>query len=142
MNGNSFIEKLEYIKNKRHLFIGGAILIAMLSFLLFTDYGLLTRLDLELKKIETVERVESKASEAEELKKMKEKLRNDELEIERIVDRRMAENIPIFENIMDSILNRKLKYLNLDPSSIQFAIGSPRTPLLQSKSIIENFILQ
>lgn len=36
-----------------------------------------------------------------------------ELEIEKIVDRRIGESIPMFEKVMDSMLNRKLELLNL-----------------------------
>lgn len=48
-----------------------------------------------------------------------------EREIERIVDRRLAENIPMFEKVMDSMMNRKLQSLNImDPYSLQYGLGT------------------
>jgi len=49
-----------------------------------------------------------------------------EREIERIVDRRLAENIPMFEKVMDSMMDRKLQSLNiLDPYSLRYGLGTP-----------------
>ena len=67
-----------------------------------------------------------------------------ELEIERIVDRRMAENTPMFEKVMDSMISRKLQSLNiLEPSFQQYGLGTPWTITPQFEtSIIEKIILE
>ncbi len=84
MSSLGIIKKIKTLSAKKQLLAGVFIFVVMLSFLLFTDYGLLTRLDLELKKIDVAEEIKLERQKTKELKELKETLKSNPIEIERI----------------------------------------------------------
>jgi len=84
MSDSKIINSIKILSARKQLIAGIFVFIIMLSFLLFTDYGLLTRFELELKKIDIVKEMESEKSKTKELKELKETLKSNSIEIERI----------------------------------------------------------
>ena len=84
MSDSKIINSIKILSARKQLIAGIFVFIIMLSFLLFTDYGLLTRFELELKKIDIVKEMESEKSKTKELKELKETLKSNSTEIERI----------------------------------------------------------
>ena len=84
MSDSKIINSIKILSARKQLIAGIFVFIIMLSFLLFTDYGLLTRFELELKKIDIVKEMESEESKTKELKELKETLKSNSTEIERI----------------------------------------------------------
>jgi cell division protein FtsB len=84
MPEKKIINTIKTLSVKKQLLAGIFVFIIMLSFLLFTDYGLLTRFDLELKKINISKEIDLERVKTKELKELKETLKSNSVEIERI----------------------------------------------------------
>jgi len=79
-----YLYNLQSNSKKRHLIVGLLILIIVSVFALFSDHGLIPRLNLELEKNELIKKIENENSLNDSLNNLKHTLLNDTFEIERI----------------------------------------------------------
>ena len=84
MDKQELINKLSKGARKRHLIIGSLIFIIVTFFVFFTEYGLLTRVELKLKKAELSNDIKLERENYDSLKKLKKRLLSDTLEIEKV----------------------------------------------------------
>jgi cell division protein FtsB len=76
-----FLEENSYRKN---LILGGILLFVVILFAVFSQHGLLKKLDLELEKSELAKEIQAEKLKMDSLQDAANKLMNDSLEIERI----------------------------------------------------------
>jgi cell division protein FtsB len=81
---NIFITKLLSKFSRRQLLVGGILIVAFLGFTLFSNYGLLNRIKLEVRKNELKEQIRTDKHTKDSLRLYIKRLETDMSEIERV----------------------------------------------------------
>jgi cell division protein FtsB len=83
MDKERIIGKLTQSSKKKHLIVGSVLLTLIFLYLMFSDFGLITRFSLMYKKSTIEERIANELQDVEDLKRQKVNLIKDTIEIER-----------------------------------------------------------
>jgi len=83
MDKEKIVKTLSESSKKKYKIIGLSLFILIFAYLLFSDFGLITRFSLMYEKSEIEERISTNLDEIEELKEKKKRLESDTIEIER-----------------------------------------------------------
>lgn len=84
MDKEKLITRLSEGAKRRHLIVGSLIFFVIMIFLFFSEYGLITRFDLQMKKSDLKEEIVLEKEKTKLLKEQEKRLKNDTLEIEKV----------------------------------------------------------
>lgn len=84
MDKEKLIRRLSQGAKRRYLIIGSFIFFVILIFTFFSEYGLITRIDLQMKRSDLIEEIRSEKEKTSELRAQEKRLRKDTLEIEKV----------------------------------------------------------